>query len=77
MTHIPLTRAQAFEACRKVGPSGPDLLDLLAQDPEITKHVSRADLEKMVDPASYLGLAGEMVDRVLAIEDTYRRAAPA
>ena len=30
--------------------------------------MTRAELEKMCDPANYLGLAGEMVDRVLAIE---------
>jgi 3-carboxy-cis,cis-muconate cycloisomerase len=44
------------------------LLDLLAADAEISKHVTRAELEKLVDPAAYVGLAGEMVDRVLAGE---------
>jgi DNA-binding transcriptional regulator YhcF (GntR family) len=29
---------------------------------------ARAELERMVDPAHYLGLAGEMIDRVLALE---------
>ena len=29
--------------------------------------MSKAELEKMCDPANYLGLAGEMVDRVLAM----------
>jgi hypothetical protein len=29
-------------------------------------------LEKLVDPANYLGLAGEMVDRVLAMEKAVR-----
>jgi 3-carboxy-cis,cis-muconate cycloisomerase len=29
--------------------------------------MSREDLAKLVDPANYLGIAGEMVDRVLAM----------
>jgi 3-carboxy-cis,cis-muconate cycloisomerase len=61
-----------YDICRKVGPAGPDLLDLLAEDKEISKHLTRDELAKMVDPAAYLGLAGEMVDRVLAIEDAAR-----
>ena len=43
--------------------------DLLAEDAEISKHMSRAELTKLCDPANYLGQAGEMVDRVLAMRD--------
>ena len=65
-----------YDICRKIGADGPPLLDLLAQEPEITKHVSaRPNLRSMIDPAGYLGLAGEMVDRVLAIEDAHKRGA--
>jgi 3-carboxy-cis,cis-muconate cycloisomerase len=46
--------------------TGRPLLDLLCEDKEISKHASRAELEKMLDPSNYLGVAGEMVDRVLA-----------
>ena len=42
-------------------------LDLLAATPEISKHLDRVALEKLLDPANYLGLAREMVDRVLAL----------
>jgi 3-carboxy-cis,cis-muconate cycloisomerase len=42
------------------------LLDLLGENEEITSSLDRSDLEKLVDPAAYLGLSGEMVDRVLA-----------
>jgi len=35
--------------------------------------VNRATLAKLCDPANYLGLAGEMVDRVLAIEAAQAR----
>jgi 3-carboxy-cis,cis-muconate cycloisomerase len=45
--------------------TGRPLLDLLAEDKEISKHADRKTLEKLVDPANYLGVAGEMVDRVL------------
>ena len=55
-----------YDVCRLVVKTGRPLVDLLAEDKEISKHASRAELEKMVDPANYLGVAGEMVDRVLA-----------
>jgi len=56
-----------YDICRKVIATGRPLLDLLAEDKEIAKHMSRDDLAKLVDPANYLGVAGEMVDRVLAL----------
>src|SRR5882757_11156098 len=61
-----------YDICREAATTGKPLVDLLAADKEISKHVSRAELEKMCDPANYLGLAGEMVDRVLAIEASSR-----
>jgi 3-carboxy-cis,cis-muconate cycloisomerase len=61
-----------YDVCRKVAETGRPLADLLAADAEIARHASRAELAKLTDPANYLGLAGEMVDRVLAIEDTAR-----
>src|SRR5258707_6481530 len=56
-----------YDICRKVVATGRPLLDLLAEDKEIAKHMSRAELAKLVDPTNYLGVAGEMVDRVLAM----------
>jgi 3-carboxy-cis,cis-muconate cycloisomerase len=56
-----------YDICRKVIATGRPLADLLAEDPEISKHMSRAELAKLCDPANYLGQAGEMVDRVLAM----------
>jgi 3-carboxy-cis,cis-muconate cycloisomerase len=58
-----------YDICRKVATTGRPLLDLLIEDAEISRHASRAELAALTDPANYLGLAGEMVDRVLAIED--------
>jgi len=61
-----------YDVCRKVAATGRPLVDLLAEDDEISQHASRAELAAMTDPANYLGLAGEMVDRVLAIEAKFK-----
>jgi 3-carboxy-cis,cis-muconate cycloisomerase len=68
--HLGRQRAHdlVYDICREAATSGKPLVDLLAADKEISTHVSRKELEAMCDPANYLGLAGEMVDRVLAIE---------
>jgi 3-carboxy-cis,cis-muconate cycloisomerase len=68
--HLGRQRAHdlVYDVCRKSATTGQPLADLLAKDAEISKHVSRAELDKMCDPANYLGLSGEMVDRVLARE---------
>jgi len=77
--HLGRQRAHdlVYEICRKVAATGTPLVDLLAQDAGIARHLTRSQLEEMCDPARYLGLAGEMVDRVLAAEDAVpeRRAA--
>ncbi len=62
-----------YDICRKVIATGRPLLDLLAEDKEIAKHMNRAELAKLVDPANYLGVAGEMVDRVLAMRKASSR----
>src|SRR3954466_5256450 len=56
-----------YDICRKVVATGRPLADLLAENQEIAKHMSKAELLKLCDPANYLGQAGEMVDRVLAM----------
>src|SRR6202521_470484 len=56
-----------YDICRKVIATGRPLVDLLAENAEITKHLDRAALAKLCDPANYLGEAGAMVDRVLAM----------
>jgi 3-carboxy-cis,cis-muconate cycloisomerase len=56
-----------YDICREVVKTGRPLIDLLEENAEIRKHADRKTLEKMVDPANYLGVAGEMVDRVLAM----------
>jgi 3-carboxy-cis,cis-muconate cycloisomerase len=67
--HLGRQRAHdlVYDICRKVIATGRPFLDLLAEDREISAHMDRAALAKLVDPANYLGLAGVMVDRVLAM----------
>jgi 3-carboxy-cis,cis-muconate cycloisomerase len=54
-----------YDLCRKAIADGRPLLDLLAEHSEINRHLDRAALAKLCDPANYLGEAGVMVDRVL------------
>src|SRR5580698_5612361 len=56
-----------YDICRQVIATGRPLVDLLAENPEVAKYLDRAALERLCDPANYLGQAGEMVDRVLAM----------
>src|SRR6202042_2974045 len=58
-----------YDICRQGIATGRPLLDLLAENQEIAKHLDRAALAKLCDPANYLGQAGEMVDRVLALRE--------
>ena len=55
-----------YDICREAVKQQRPLLDLLAAHPEINKHLDRAALAKLCDPANYLGQSGVMVDRVLA-----------
>ena len=68
--HLGRQRAHdlVYDLCRKAATTGEPLVSLLAQDAEIAQKLTRAELEAMVDPAGYLGQAGEMVDRVLQRE---------
>ena len=55
-----------YDICREAIKLKRPLLDLLAEHPEIGKHVTRAQLAEFCDPMNNLGQAGVMVDRVLA-----------
>src|SRR6267154_4136166 len=56
-----------YDICRKVVATGRPLAELLAENEEVAKHMSKVELAKLCDPANYLGQAGEMVDRVLEL----------
>ncbi|UUX97119.1 adenylosuccinate lyase family protein [Aquabacterium sp. J223] len=63
-----------YDLCRQSLADRTPLIELLAAHPEIRRHVDRAALEAMLDPANYLGQSGVFVDRVL---DAHRRQAGA
>ena len=54
-----------YDLCREAVTQRRPLLDLLAENGEISKHLDRDALAKLLDPANYLGQSGVMVDRVL------------
>ncbi|MBV9589482.1 MAG: 3-carboxy-cis,cis-muconate cycloisomerase [Hyphomicrobiales bacterium] len=58
-----------YDICREVIASGRPFLDLLAENREISAHLDRAALAKLLEPENYLGLCGGMVDRVVAREE--------
>ncbi|WP_135467202.1 3-carboxy-cis,cis-muconate cycloisomerase [Crenalkalicoccus roseus] len=58
-----------YDICREVIAGKGGFLDLLAEHPEIRPHMGREQLVALLDPANYTGLAGEMVDRVLARQE--------
>ncbi|MEC7649932.1 MAG: 3-carboxy-cis,cis-muconate cycloisomerase, partial [Pseudomonadota bacterium] len=55
-----------YDACRAAIERDTTLLEVLRGMPEITQHTTDEALAAMCDPGNYVGLAGEMVDQVLA-----------
>ena len=53
-------------ACRRAVEQDKPLRDVLAKDAKVGKLLSAADIDRLLDPASYLGAAEQFVDRVLA-----------
>jgi 3-carboxy-cis,cis-muconate cycloisomerase len=42
------------------------LREVIAEDEQLSKHLSSEELDRLFDPANYIGEAGAFVDRVLA-----------
>jgi 3-carboxy-cis,cis-muconate cycloisomerase len=53
-------------ACRRAVGERRHLRDVLGADPEVRKHLSVEDLQRLLDPANYVGQAETLVDRALA-----------
>lgn len=62
-----------YAACRVANDDGISLLDALLARPEVTDRLGRDELERLTDPANYLGLAPQMVDRALANQGSVKR----
>ena len=53
-------------ACNKAMQESRHLREVLADEPLIQKQITAAELEKLMDPANYLGATQQFIDRVLA-----------
>jgi 3-carboxy-cis,cis-muconate cycloisomerase len=53
-------------ACDRALADDIQLADALLREPEVTARLDRAAIERLTDPANYLGSTGEFIDRVLA-----------
>ena len=54
-----------YEVCHRAEKEGRPMIELLWEDEEIKKAVTREELERLCDPANYLGYSEAMVDRVI------------
>jgi 3-carboxy-cis,cis-muconate cycloisomerase len=57
------------DACRRANEQHITLAQALLADPQVTARIDRATIERLTSPGNYLGLAPQMVDRVLASSD--------
>jgi len=55
-----------YDACRAANENNMTLANALSADPRVSSRIDRATIERLTSPKNYLGLAPEMVDRVLA-----------
>jgi 3-carboxy-cis,cis-muconate cycloisomerase len=61
------------EACRRAVERDEPLRDVLAKDANVRKILSVADLDRLLDPANYLGMSEQFVERVLASRTRVRK----
>jgi 3-carboxy-cis,cis-muconate cycloisomerase len=54
-----------YDACRVVNEKGGLLSEALLAAPEVSGHIDQATIDRLTSPANYLGVAPQMVDRVL------------
>lgn len=55
-----------YDACRLANDKNMTLADALSADHRVSTRIDRATIEQLTSPGNYLGLAPQMVDRVLA-----------
>lgn len=54
-----------YDLCRKAVEQGKPLVDLLSENEEVSKKLTREELRRLCDPANYLGYSVEMVEKIL------------
>ena len=55
-----------YDACRRANEQKISLKEALSSDPNVTSRIDTATIERLTSPGNYLGLAPQMVERVLA-----------
>ena len=55
-----------YDACRHANEKSVTLAEALSADPRVASRIDRATIDRLTSPNNYLGLAPDMVDRVLA-----------
>ena len=61
------------EAARRAVKDGRDFADVLLSFPDVSSHISRAELSRLLDPANYLGSAEEMTEKVLSARNSTKK----
>ncbi len=71
--HLGRTEAHdlVYAACRQAIAGNSSLADVLNANPSVKAQMSAAEIERLCDPVNYLGVAREMVDRVVRIKPSY------
>ena len=59
-------KAVLTAAAKEASASGVDLGEVLRRTPAVTAHLTGAELDALLDPTHYLGVAGHLVDRGLS-----------
>ncbi|MCO8168001.1 3-carboxy-cis,cis-muconate cycloisomerase [Pseudomonas sp. 21LCFQ02] len=59
------------QSCRRAVEQGVHLRQVLGDDPQVSHHLSAADLDRLLDPAHYLGQASHWVERAVAQHTTF------
>jgi len=57
---------QVERASRRAVEENRHLQEVLAEDPEVTVYLTPPDLDRLFDPANYVGVAGALVDRAVS-----------
>ncbi|MGA7635072.1 MAG: hypothetical protein WCB11_30270, partial [Terriglobales bacterium] len=61
----PAAHSLVEAASRKTAESGKHFREVLAQDKAVTERLTSTELDRLFAPENYLGIAEELVDRVV------------